>query len=248
MKRLIVLAVLLTPIVAAGQNISCTTSGNSVYCSNGISGTRSGNTMYFSDGTVVQSSGNALYFTGVPFNDSSERETQNRNNPAAAFQAGYEAGKALAQQRRTYTLSVDRAIQKAQPNMLAKFVRECVDTPAVFKREHERLLHEDDDKSFLSDEQKQEWRNIVSAKPAVPENWRIDSAEDFQQCLDGREQNWRNIGALGSRHPDFLDHASDMPYLSAFLTYLNHHFGTPRFDVYTFEQMEQAYYEVKNGR
>jgi hypothetical protein len=165
---------------------------------------------------------------------------------------------------------LDKALQDIHPQLLVSFIKKCMSVPEMFRQQQRDIQTKEAQLSTPADkrlenslaaletweapeeaktelrkkfqEELKQARAILHSDP-VPASWRIDSAEEFQECLDAQEQDWTDIIALGNRHRDFID--VDKQTVGKMVSYLNDHFGNPRFDLYTLEQKEQAYSAVK---
>jgi hypothetical protein len=245
MNRLLILAFALCggSLVAAGQNISCQRSGNMTYCSDGTTANTSGETTYFSDGTIMNRSGNFLYFTPP-------------NPPTVPT--------VVQQPRPNWKVALSKELERENSERLLSDVRVCISFPEDFKKQaakstafHREQIHDrmaSLDSWEVPEETKKPWREKLQAElkelddSAVPASWRIDSAADFQECLDAQEQDWQNMLILARRHNDFLSLGASAQGAMQMAKYLQDHFGEPRFSVFTLEQREEAYYAVKNAQ
>jgi hypothetical protein len=75
----------------------------------------------------------------------------------------------------------------------------------------------------------------------TPENWRMTSATDYWKCLMAQRLDLDNTISLMDKHKELSSLANNSAYLEAIVNYLHLHFGSPRFNVYTLSQREEAY-------
>jgi hypothetical protein len=75
----------------------------------------------------------------------------------------------------------------------------------------------------------------------IPENWRMKSAADYWKCLMAEKLDLENTISQMNKHKDLSSFANNSAYLDATANYLHEHFGSPRFNVYTLSQREEAY-------